>query len=264
MQWYYQKDGREAGPVDEDELRRLRDLNEFGDETLVWVDGMMDWSPYGAVLGDRAPAAAPAAAFGEPGDDQSTVVCSQCGGAFAPNHTLTLKGMVVCSGCKPVFLQRLKEGIDPTNVAHYGGFWIRGLARIIDSVILWVLMIVLMVPVMFLMALIPQVSEPGDSAAAAMGCVTMAVFWILQLAVMGGYEICFLHWKGATPGKMICRLKVVMADGAPLGWGRATGRFFGNMLTGMTFFIGYIIAAFDPEKKALHDMICNTRVIRLS
>jgi uncharacterized RDD family membrane protein YckC len=34
------------------------------------------------------------------------------------------------------------------------------------------------------------------------------------------------------------------------------------MLSGFTFYIGFIIAAFDPEKRALHDHICGTRVIR--
>jgi len=34
------------------------------------------------------------------------------------------------------------------------------------------------------------------------------------------------------------------------------------MLSGMTLGIGYILAAFDAEKRGLHDMICDTRVIR--
>jgi uncharacterized RDD family membrane protein YckC len=258
MQWFYKTDDREQGPVDQDELRRLRASNGLDDETPVWADGMMDWMPYGKVFASDAPAPS----FGEPETDQSTVVCSQCGGVFSANYTLTVKGMVVCAGCKPFFLQRLKEGIDPTNSARLGGFWARGAARILDSVFLWFVSVFVMMPTMFLVAALPTVDESGDPSAA--GCVIMLLFYVLQFGAMAAYEICFLRFKGATPGKLICRLRVVMADGAPLGWGRATGRFFGNMLTGMTFFVGYILAAFDQEKRALHDMICNTRVIRLS
>jgi hypothetical protein len=32
----------------------------------------------------------------------------------------------------------------------------------------------------------------------------------------------------------------------------------------MTYFVGYIIAAFDREKRTMHDRICKTRVVRKS
>ena len=67
---------------------------------------------------------------------------------------------------------------------------------------------------------------------------------------------------GATPGKMACGLKVVSPDGGPVSYGKACGRFFAEMLSGLTLGIGYIMVAFDDEKRALHDRICNTRVIR--
>jgi uncharacterized RDD family membrane protein YckC len=39
------------------------------------------------------------------------------------------------------------------------------------------------------------------------------------------------------------------------------GRFSAEILSGLIFYIGYIMVAFDSEKRALHDRICNTRVI---
>jgi uncharacterized RDD family membrane protein YckC len=39
------------------------------------------------------------------------------------------------------------------------------------------------------------------------------------------------------------------------------GRYFSEMLSGMIMMIGYIMAGFDDEKRALHDRICNTRVV---
>ena len=38
--------------------------------------------------------------------------------------------------------------------------------------------------------------------------------------------------------------------------------FFAEMLSGMILGIGYLMAAFDDEKRALHDRICDTRVVR--
>ncbi|MFM8358973.1 MAG: hypothetical protein ACKOET_10495, partial [Verrucomicrobiota bacterium] len=40
----------------------------------------------------------------------STVRCGECGNWFAPADTLDFGGRTVCAGCKPVFLQRLREG----------------------------------------------------------------------------------------------------------------------------------------------------------
>src|SRR5690606_24862535 len=83
---------------------------------------------------------------------------------------------------------------------------------------------------------------------------------VLQFAVGIAYTIYFLAQHGATPGKMLLKLRVVSVDGSSLSWGTATGRAFAEILSGLTCAIGYIIAAFDEEKRALHDHLCNTRV----
>jgi uncharacterized RDD family membrane protein YckC len=61
---------------------------------------------------------------------------------------------------------------------------------------------------------------------------------------------------------MALGLKVVRPDGGPITAGRAAGRYFAKMISGMILMIGYIIAGFDSQKRALHDMICDTRVIK--
>ena len=67
---------------------------------------------------------------------------------------------------------------------------------------------------------------------------------------------------GATPGKMALGLKVVRPNGGPITLGRAVGRYFAKRLSSITLGIGYIIAGFDAEKRAMHDMIVDTRVVR--
>jgi uncharacterized RDD family membrane protein YckC len=55
---------------------------------------------------------------------------------------------------------------------------------------------------------------------------------------------------------------VVRSNGERITTGRAAGRYFAYLLSAFTLAIGFIIAAFDPEKRAMHDRICDTRVIR--
>ncbi len=52
------------------------------------------------------------------------------------------------------------------------------------------------------------------------------------------------------------------ADGTPLSTGRIIGRHFAEMISNMILCIGYMMAGWDDEKRALHDRICDTRVIR--
>ena len=61
---------------------------------------------------------------------------------------------------------------------------------------------------------------------------------------------------------MACGLKVIRPDGEEITYGRACGRFFADILSYVILFIGYIMVAFDEEKRALHDRICDTRVVK--
>jgi uncharacterized RDD family membrane protein YckC len=63
---------------------------------------------------------------------------------------------------------------------------------------------------------------------------------------------------------MACKLKVVTADNDRVSYPRAFGRYFAEILSGLILLIGYIMAAFDDQKRTLHDRICDTRVIRSS
>jgi uncharacterized RDD family membrane protein YckC len=61
---------------------------------------------------------------------------------------------------------------------------------------------------------------------------------------------------------MACGIKVVRPDGDRVSYARALGRYFAEILSGLILAIGYIMAAFDSEKRALHDHICSTRVVK--
>jgi uncharacterized RDD family membrane protein YckC len=55
---------------------------------------------------------------------------------------------------------------------------------------------------------------------------------------------------------------VVRPDGGPISAGTAVGRWFCYILDSLILLIGFMMAGWDDEKRALHDRICNTRVIK--
>ena len=87
---------------------------------------------------------------------------------------------------------------------------------------------------------------------------------LLYTCVLIGYNTIMQGKYGATLGKLACGLRVVQPDGAPISYGRAFGRAWAEILSGLfTCDIGYIITAFDSQKRSLHDHIANTRVIHV-
>jgi uncharacterized RDD family membrane protein YckC len=203
-----------------------------------------------------------------PGPAQPVFACSQCGRMFAQSDLLQIAGNWLCGDCKPAFLSRVMAGgaaaAGPFNW-HYGGFWIRFGARIIDSLVLGAPVLILIVVV--LPSLLRTRSEPTNpsAAVAAFGLTFFALIFLATIA----YEVLLLRYYGATVGKMACGLKVVRPDGRGLGWGVSFGRFFmWNVVTSSIPYLNFILllvssimAGVDEEKRALHDRVCDTRVI---
>ena len=55
-------------------------------------------------------------------------------------------------------------------------------------------------------------------------------------------------------------LIVVDDRGNPISFGRATGRYFGKIVSALILLIGFFMAAFTARKQALHDMMAGTLV----
>ncbi len=85
---------------------------------------------------------------------------------------------------------------------------------------------------------------------------------IVLTIIIGIFYFGFLTFKfGGTGGKLLFGLHVVGEDEEFISFGRAIGRYFSYMLSGFLF-IGYIMVAFTKKKQGLHDLICNTYVIK--
>jgi len=257
MNWYYVDAGKQAGPVDEAQFEALIQSGKITPDTLVWREQMANWQPLLEVRRVSSdPSFSPTAAA-SPAVDPSLagqVTCVECRGTF-PRQNCTQYGTIwVCGTCKPVFLSKAQETAltSAPSAMHYAGFWIRVVAKIVDQIIVAIITFPLTLAVGF--------SANSNEPQAVLA--TQGLLMLASILINGSYNIFFVGKYGATPGKMLCQLKIVMADGTPVSYGRATGRFFAEILSGCpTLLIGYIMVAFDSQKRALHDHICGTRVI---
>jgi uncharacterized RDD family membrane protein YckC len=252
MNWYYVDAGQQAGPVEESQLEELQRNGKIQRDTLVWHEGMANWQPYHEVS-----AAGLGVAGGAPPVATATLdtgVCAECGGVFNLQDMIAYGGIHVCATCKPVFMQKLAEGarLSPSAMT-YATFWTRFAAVFLDGLIMWVFSFALQMATLSF-RVTPGPPSPG------MFILPFVIFFV-QIAVALSYEVVMVGKYGATLGKMACKIKVVTADGGKVSYLRALGRYFAKMLSGMICLVGYIMAGFDEEKRALHDRICDTRVV---
>lgn len=254
MTWYYADAGRQVGPIDESALDDLVRAGVIRDDTLVWREGMPNWQPHAAVRAPRPPAPMPAQLLPD------TAYCSECGRPFPSSQLVAIGNASVCAQCKPFYLQRVREGGKAIGGLRYAGFWIRFLARVLDWVILAIVGVIINSP---LRMAVGSGSMTDSASALAVGFGLLGLTILVDFALGFGYEVYFTATRGATPGKMILGLKIVRSDGSPLTTGLAVGRYFAYILDGFTLLIGFIMAGFDTEKRALHDRLCDTRVIHV-
>jgi hypothetical protein len=114
MKWYYVENGQQTGPVEEAELPGLIQSGRLNSNTLVWHEGMAAWQPFSAVAppGLATPAAPPTmAAPAAGGDTAAEALCRECGNIFRKADLIQHGNAYICTNCKPVFMQRVREGL---------------------------------------------------------------------------------------------------------------------------------------------------------
>jgi len=106
MEWYYSVEGERKGPVSDEEFQRLAQQGVVTPQTLVWRAGMATWQPYApeTPIQTSLPPA------------EGRVTCSGCGNSFAPGDVIPVANGLYCVACKPVALQRIREGVPASAV----------------------------------------------------------------------------------------------------------------------------------------------------
>lgn len=98
----------------------------------------------------------------------------------------------------------------------------------------------------------------------ALGKAGMGLYAILAFALLWGYPVvCEAMFDGQTPGKRALELRVVSADGAPVGWLAAFVRNLLRTVDALPLGYGFGLAASlaDPHGRRLGDMVAGTLVV---
>jgi uncharacterized RDD family membrane protein YckC len=127
---------------------------------------------------------------------------------------------------------------------NYAGFWIRAAALLIDGLIVGV----------GYAAVLLAAGGLEDPTAAVIAYVVVMVGGIAYFTLMESSA------KQATLGKMAVGIRVGNENGERLSFGNALGRYFSKIISGITLYIGYMMAGWDSKKQALHDKIAGTYV----
>ncbi|MDY0213014.1 MAG: RDD family protein [Desulfuromonadaceae bacterium] len=196
--------------------------------------------------------------------EPAQVTCPRCGGSFLfkpkTDEALSFKAQTpeaasyetpaLATAAQAEFTQHLNDG----GAAPPAGFWIRVVAALLDSMI----SALLQFSMVFALGAITELS--GTSNLPSVQILTM-LFGTLAGVF---YYVFFTGYSGQTPGKMLLRLKVVRLDGTKVSYGQALLReTIGKFISGIILGIGYLMVALRADKRALHDLIADTRVIRI-
>jgi uncharacterized RDD family membrane protein YckC len=153
----------------------------------------------------------------------------------------------------------------------YAGFWLRLVAHLIDGFIVGFGMLLLLVPLFFLMGGVAILESLPRHAgmrpnAGEIGAFLTLIFALAGIGIIGQwlyYAYLESGEKQGTWGKQILGVYVTDLSGTRITFGRASGRFFAKIISGMIpLLIGYIMAGFTERKQALHDMIASCLVLR--
>lgn len=191
--------------------------------------------------------------------------CRMCQNQFPEDHVIPYEDGWICGSCKNIYFQKVQEGIEPTFQGQYelAGFGIRVLAKIIDGILLSIVIYGTLFAFLFAFGfgmeeeLFSATGQPSGGE-----IIFTLVFYLFSALVPCAYDTYMVGRFRATLGKMLLGLEVVRSDGEGLTYARAFGRYWGTVLSYMICWIGYIMAAFDDQNRALHDQLADTRVIR--
>lgn len=223
--WYFVKNGERTGPVERAELDARIAAGEVDGGTLVWRVGFSAWTR--ACLVDELAVPAPLLSATPPPLPAAT-------------------GASATSGL-----------VQAVAAPRFAGFGVRLLAKLIDGVLLYG--IALLVE----RAVVGTVFNGVFPAPQDWEAFMRLLVWTapINTLIAVGYTAYFMARHEATPGKRMLGLRVVRANGGRVGTARVVGRYFAETLSTIIFFAGYVMAAFDDQKRSLHDYLCDTRVV---
>jgi uncharacterized RDD family membrane protein YckC/Tfp pilus assembly major pilin PilA len=136
----------------------------------------------------------------------------------------------------------------PLDRSFYGGFWRRFAALVLDSLVIFL-------PVVLLAVLVDIFAPRLGESDWPINLVSMLASWLY-------FALTQSSPAQASPGQRALNLKVTDLMGNRISFARASGRYFASLLSGLTLFIGYLLNLFTARRQTLHDLIAGTVVYR--
>ncbi|MGQ0547249.1 MAG: RDD family protein [Betaproteobacteria bacterium] len=141
--------------------------------------------------------------------------------------------------------EHIKTQVLAAAPAAYGGFWVRFLAYVVDSLLVGVAWFLLTMLAAF-----------AGELFATLFLLIMVVGPFVYFAAMQASA------RQATYGKALVGLKVSGPDGERISFLRSLGRELAKIISAVPLMVGFLLAAFTSRKQALHDMVASTVVVR--
>ena len=211
---------------------------------------------FAGVGGEATPAA-------DPGTD--TIPCPRCHRTNAPGAAYCFACGLPFEGVQPGIPYAPSSGASGYGPAAFalgrpGGFWLRFLAYVVDGLIVTFAFILIWTTL--LGQPFSDITEPlelsEDYEYNSQAFNRDGLNSLLALV----YDTALIAIWATTVGKRLFRLYVVRTDGSRVGPGRALARHLASLLSMLILGIGFLMIAFRQDKRGLHDLICDTVVIR--
>ncbi len=208
-------------------------------------------------------------------------------GTIAPETLVWCKGM---DGWQPLQANTEKSDQCHGTALKYGGLGSRFIAKVLD--------LILMLVFAWMVEGLSRKLFPGAftlNTGSPDGVSPVVIVTVLINMLLGIFYLTWFVGKfGATPGKMVVKLKITNPVGGKIGYSQAFGRYCGEyiaalgVVSGMTllafwvfssffplnpvltsvfvaivlaFALVYGPALFDPQRRTLYDRLCRTRVL---
>lgn len=171
--------------------------------------------------------------------------CANCGRAIADSAEY-------CPNCgHPQARAAPAPGAEVAGM-RLAGFWMRFLALLIDFLIIGVVGL-------FFPEQRDVFGRRADGIRYDVGFgrpITTLLYFAYSWLMIGLND-------GRTVGCLATGLRVARSDGARLGMGAAAGRQAMAIVSSIPLALGYLWAAWDPQKRTWHDMVASSRVFKL-
>lgn len=193
--------------------------------------------------------------------------CTSCGQAIQRSPSAAYPSPSAPPPLQPLPVERRPAApvwqtpqVSPSPAA-YAGFWLRLVAYIIDAIILGMAGVIAFFPLFRANIHAFTTQNPWEVYTSmsrplfAIRLLALMLSWIYYASMESS------SWQ-ATLGKKILGLRVTDLVGNRITFARASGRFFGKILSGMILGIGFLMAGFTARKQALHDILAGCLVLR--